>query len=1095
MKKRLNRLLAAAMTAFLVFSEAGNLPVVWAAEEAEEVDEVIEEDALEEADEEEAFSEEDDETEIVESEDADEAEEAKKEELIISDEDCEDICSNDEDSGETEETEEEYNECDDVVQTNVEEDRVVVPYNRDNLYAVGALTSGDKMCMAYSFAYAKTIMDGRVHNASEYWNGSYATWPAGWGRCDDASLKTIYDNINMNRPALLYVSGIYRDWCYKYGGATDHWVTVIGYKTTANRDALRESDFYVVDPADAWNGHKPTYTYLIDGCSCGLMNVTAQGSASGSSGSSGGTYAINNTGATNITSNTARINASVSPMAYVTETGFYLGTSPDYMEKHVEHYTGNTLSIWYDLGTGKWTGALQPGTRYYYKFYLISGGKVYESSVDSFVTGNPGDNGVVSNTGITGLDKTSVRINAELSEIRYCSEDGFYLGTSPDNMERHPEAVNGRIKTVWFDLGTGKWTGPLEKGTTYYYKLYVVTDGVEYATPLDSFTTLGDRVSPNISQAYITNLSPTGYTVVCEASDNVGIGRVSFPTWTAYNGQDDLAQNWYDSESAVENYGNLYYYNVYIAGHNYEKGKYITHVYAYDLDGNYVSVGLEVIIPEYVSGITLSNSTLEMKAGESYTLSATLSPATTTTSEVAWTSSNENGATVVNGKVTAVGPGTATITVQAQDPGGVSGYCTVTVKETEKHYKLYMNPNGGMFSDGTTIMKTAEPDLIYNGYNWHNISKYAVTREGYIFDGWYTKAEGGVKVYNADGTCITGEYWDGTKYIGASDLSVYAHWNKTSSGEDPLILEDTDPAEQYPLCPAPVITDKTTTIYMVKGQKFTMPDRGWISGDKRYVSVSDKGVVKAKKETYSPVILRKGDRVINVYVSDPGLEKSRTITTVKENQYELRLHYDAEHLNVLWFSDAQDVVRVSQKGEREPVAAGKAKVTAYINGKAYTCSVRVTEPTVCVERTRHITVGKPQKISIKGLRNPVWESSNTSVVTVYRNKMTAVATGSAYLSTVYNGVKYRIKVYVEDPYVTAAGLMNIGNNKYEMTMAAGTKAQLKYASLNQNVLYKSSKPEVAYVDEFGNVIARTPGKTKLTTKINGKTVKIVLNVV
>ena len=59
-------------------------------------------------------------------------------------------------------------------------------------------------------------------------------------------------------------------------------------------------------------------------------------------------------------------------------------------------------------------------------------------------------------------------------------------------------------------------------------------------------------------------------------------------------------------------------------------------------------------------------------------LTATLTPAEATT-EVVWTSSNEDVATVVNGKVTAVGVGTATITAQAGE--GVEATCAVEVSE------------------------------------------------------------------------------------------------------------------------------------------------------------------------------------------------------------------------------------------------------------------------------------------------------------------------------------------------------------------------------------------------------------------------------
>ncbi len=37
----------------------------------------------------------------------------------------------------------------------------------------------------------------------------------------------------------------------------------------------------------------------------------------------------------------------------------------------------------------------------------------------------------------------------------------------------------------------------------------------------------------------------TGYTVECDVSDNAGIDRVQFPTWTPWkDGQDDLVGDW-----------------------------------------------------------------------------------------------------------------------------------------------------------------------------------------------------------------------------------------------------------------------------------------------------------------------------------------------------------------------------------------------------------------------------------------------------------------------------------------------------------------------------------------------------------------------
>ncbi len=79
-----------------------------------------------------------------------------------------------------------------------------------------------------------------------------------------------------------------------------------------------------------------------------------------------------------------------------------------------------------------------------------------------------------------------------------------------------------------------------------------------------------------------------------------------------------------------------------------------------------------------VSGISLDKSEIKLEVGESAELVATIEPADATNDDIAWTSSNTKVATVVNGVVTAVGKGNATIIAASYD-GSVSATCQVTV--------------------------------------------------------------------------------------------------------------------------------------------------------------------------------------------------------------------------------------------------------------------------------------------------------------------------------------------------------------------------------------------------------------------------------
>ena len=96
------------------------------------------------------------------------------------------------------------------------------------------------------------------------------------------------------------------------------------------------------------------------------------------------------------------------------------------------------------------------------------------------------------------------------------------------------------------------------------------------------------------------------------------------------------------------------------------------------------------------------------------------------------------------------------------------------------NYDLTISPNGGTFSDGTTDTKTSDPPLTYNAMSWWNVGGYVPTRTGYTFEGFYDALEGGTKVYDENGACITGtSYWTSDKkYCHVGNLAVYARWKQ-----------------------------------------------------------------------------------------------------------------------------------------------------------------------------------------------------------------------------------------------------------------------------------------------------------------------------
>ena len=209
-------------------------------------------------------------------------------------------------------------------------------------------------------------------------------------------------------------------------------------------------------------------------------------------------------------------------------------------------------------------------------------------------------------------------------------------------------------------------------------------DNSTYKNPT-KVTVTSDKTGPTITNAKVTNVDSTGYTVTCTVTDASGVNRVQFPTWTKKNDQDDLLSDWeVNPKASGTRNGNTFTFRVKTSDHNNESGVYYTHIYAYDNSyrGNKAgAVTLSATVPPptvAVSSVSLNKTSLSFTGtGSSQTLTATVSPSNATNKTLTWSSSNTSVATVSNGVVKAVGFGTATITARSNN--GKTASCKVTV--------------------------------------------------------------------------------------------------------------------------------------------------------------------------------------------------------------------------------------------------------------------------------------------------------------------------------------------------------------------------------------------------------------------------------
>ena len=358
--------------------------------------------------------------------------------------------------------------------------------------------------------------------------------------------------------------------------------------------------------------------------------------------------------------------------------------------------------------------------------------------------------------------------------------------------------------------------------------------------------------------------------------------------------------------------------------------------------------------------------------------------------------------------------------------------------------------------------------------------------EGFTFKAWCTDKEG-KKEYDFS-TAVN------------ADITLYAKWEKA---EDPAPVPDPLDGGKSPLDSVPeLIAGVTTDLYLVKGQKFSIGQGWYVDKDsKKKVSISKKGAFKAKAEGEAVIKCGSGASYweVKLHISKPKMEKKslkiqlETATEVKQEQ--IVFDYDKANLDVLWYSANPDVVTVDDTGKVTTVGKGSSKVTAYINGSAYTCNVTVKEKEGLQKRTLHVAVDGKKNISVKGLKKPEWKPSEEGIVEIKGNKIKGLKAGNVDLSFTQGDITYTVAVTVEDINMSGTGLKPGKPNKYTIDeLKIGESTKLAFTAVDQDVVFKSSKPDIAFIDEDFNVVIRNKGKAKFTAKINGKSVTISVNV-
>ena len=377
-------------------------------------------------------------------------------------------------------------------------------------------------------------------------------------------------------------------------------------------------------------------------------------------------------------------------------------------------------------------------------------------------------------------------------------------------------------------------------------------------------------------------------------------------------------------------------------------------------DGN-KTASCTVTVTQLVTGVKLDQTEMTLVVGETGTLNATVEPENASNTNVVWSSDNAEVATVDDGLVTAVGPGTATITVTATDGSGVSASCTVKVIQPVTGVTLDQTEMTLVVGETGTLKATVEPENASNkNVVWSSENADVAT----VNDGEVTAVGPGTAT-------ITVTTEDGKKTA-----------NCTVRVSQPVTSVTLDQTEM-----TLVVGETGTLNATVKPENASNKDVEWTSSDEKVATVKEGKVTAIGFGTATiTATATDGSDVSDsckVIVHDlaTGVTLDQTeMTLVTGDTATLQAKIEpvtASTNGVTWSTSDEHVAKVEYvkltfdeeyrpvyEGKVTAVEPGTAVITATVNdgsGKSVSCTVTVPEPTAIGTHPQSITVTEGQQ--------------------------------------------------------------------------------------------------------------------------------------
>lgn len=497
-----------------------------------------------------------------------------------------------------------------------------------------------------------------------------------------------------------------------------------------------------------------------------------------------------------------------------------------------------------------------------------------------------------------------------------------------------------------------------------------------------------------------------------------------------------------------------------------------------------------------VESVSLDRKDLALTVGESATLTATVFPSNATDKNVRWTSTNTSVVSVVNGKVTALKVGSATVTVTTHD-GVRTASCRVTVKSkvvSVESVRLDKKDLTLTVGKSEVLTATVSPSNATNrNVRWSSSDETVASA-----------VNGRVMAFKPGSTTVTVTTEDGglTASCQVTVKSNVVNVENVSLSRTELTLTEGEIA---------------TLTAVVSPSNATNKNVRWVSSNAAVASVEGGKVTALKVGSATiTVTTEDGGKTANCQVSvNPkivnveSVSLDRTELTLTEGESTtltaVVFPSNATDRNVRWSSSDATVASVVN-GKVTALKAGSAIVTVTTEDGGRTASCRVTVKSKVVN-VESVSLNKSSVALIAGEsvtlvvtvspsnatnKNVSWHSSDESVATVSNGRVTALKAGSAVITvTAEDGGKTAICQVSVKPKIV--NVQSVSLNKSSITLTEGESITLTAVvspsnATNKNVRWSSSDASVASVVN-GKVTALKAGSStiKVTTEDGGLT--------